>query len=82
MENNQFIPRLKHVGFLGFNSVSEVTSIIDKNDNIKEYIVRFEIIYNDGVSYRKFDKLTDELYLRFELKLKLSEIGLLENLEK
>lgn len=62
--------------------VSEVTSIIDKNDNIKEYIVRFEIIYNDGVSYRKFDKLTDELYLRFELKLKLSEIGLLENLEK
>lgn len=62
-------------------TISEPIAIID-NDVIVEYRVRFEIYYENGISYKQFDKLTDELYLRFELKLKLSEIGLLENLEK
>ena len=62
-------------------TISEPIAIID-NDVIVEYRVRFEIYYENGISYKQFEKLTDELYLRFELTKVISEIGLVENLNK
>lgn len=62
--------------------ISELIPIVDVNGDIIEHRVRFEIYYGDGICYKQFEKLTDELYLRFELKNKLSEIGLVENLKK
>lgn len=64
-----------------YAKISEPIAIID-NDVIVEYRVRFEIYYENGISYKQFEKLTDELYLRFELTKVISEIGLVENLNK
>ena len=61
---------------------SEPMPIVDVNGKIIEYRVRFEIYYENGICYKQFDKLTDELYLRYELTKKQSEIGFVENLKK
>lgn len=52
----------------------EISDIIDKDNDIKR--CRLNIIYDDGIPSNAFDKLTDELFLRYEVKNTLSEIGI------